>query len=307
MTKLLLKSGIVVTQDAKLGVLPKGDVLVEGGRIAAIAPVAAGRCRDDRLQRPLRAAGPGQRPHAHLADGAALGRRQLDAAGVFPPRPCRPRHGVHARGHPCRHAGRRAEPARPWRHHAGRLVPQQPDARAHRCRHRRPEGVGHPRRLLPRIAQARSQARRAALLRGPSSAPGSRAAAEGAAVRPQCAGDAGHGGARPALLDARGQRPRLRAGQGARPGRLHAPGRRRGQDAGRLGSPDAARPGRPAHQHRARQQPHRRAAESLRRSRRQLLGHAGERDGARPRPSHHRPAARAGLAARRSASTSNRR
>src|SRR5215213_4767404 len=36
--KLLLKSGIVVTQDAKLGVLPKGDVLVEGGRIAAIAP-----------------------------------------------------------------------------------------------------------------------------------------------------------------------------------------------------------------------------------------------------------------------------
>src|SRR5260370_24199780 len=38
MTKLLLKSGMVVTQDAKLGVLPPGDVLVENGRIAAIAP-----------------------------------------------------------------------------------------------------------------------------------------------------------------------------------------------------------------------------------------------------------------------------
>src|SRR5260370_105329 len=38
MTKLLLKSGIVVTQDAKLGVLPTGDVLVENRRIAAIAP-----------------------------------------------------------------------------------------------------------------------------------------------------------------------------------------------------------------------------------------------------------------------------
>jgi cytosine/adenosine deaminase-related metal-dependent hydrolase len=38
MTKLLLKSGIVVTQDPKLGVLPKGDVLVEGARIAAVAP-----------------------------------------------------------------------------------------------------------------------------------------------------------------------------------------------------------------------------------------------------------------------------
>ena len=38
MTKLLLKSGIVVTQDPKLGVLPTGDVLVEDGRIAAVAP-----------------------------------------------------------------------------------------------------------------------------------------------------------------------------------------------------------------------------------------------------------------------------
>src|SRR5258708_7381144 len=38
MTKLLLKSGIVVTQDETHGVLPTGDVLVEGDRIAAIAP-----------------------------------------------------------------------------------------------------------------------------------------------------------------------------------------------------------------------------------------------------------------------------
>ena len=38
MSKLLLKSGIVVTQDAKLGVLPKGDVLVEGDKISAIGP-----------------------------------------------------------------------------------------------------------------------------------------------------------------------------------------------------------------------------------------------------------------------------
>ena len=41
MTRLLLKSGIVVTQDAELGVLPTGDVLVENGRIAAIAPKIA--------------------------------------------------------------------------------------------------------------------------------------------------------------------------------------------------------------------------------------------------------------------------
>ena len=35
---LLLKSAIVVTQDPALGVLPRGDVLIDGDRIAAIAP-----------------------------------------------------------------------------------------------------------------------------------------------------------------------------------------------------------------------------------------------------------------------------
>ena len=35
---LLLKSGIVVTQDPALGVLPTGDVLIDGDRITAIAP-----------------------------------------------------------------------------------------------------------------------------------------------------------------------------------------------------------------------------------------------------------------------------
>jgi cytosine/adenosine deaminase-related metal-dependent hydrolase len=38
MKRVLLRSGIVVTQEPRLGVLPKGDVLVEGSRIAAIAP-----------------------------------------------------------------------------------------------------------------------------------------------------------------------------------------------------------------------------------------------------------------------------
>ncbi|MFO1080592.1 MAG: amidohydrolase family protein [Reyranellaceae bacterium] len=38
MSRLLLEGGIVVTQDRALGVLPRGDVLVEGDRIAAIAP-----------------------------------------------------------------------------------------------------------------------------------------------------------------------------------------------------------------------------------------------------------------------------
>jgi len=37
MARVLLKSGIVVTQGKVLGVLPRGDVLIDGDRIAAIA------------------------------------------------------------------------------------------------------------------------------------------------------------------------------------------------------------------------------------------------------------------------------
>jgi len=38
MTRLLLRDGIVVTQDPAIGALPRGDVLIEDDRIAAIAP-----------------------------------------------------------------------------------------------------------------------------------------------------------------------------------------------------------------------------------------------------------------------------
>jgi cytosine/adenosine deaminase-related metal-dependent hydrolase len=41
MARTLLKAGIVVTQDRTLGVLPRGDVLVDDDRIAAIAPALA--------------------------------------------------------------------------------------------------------------------------------------------------------------------------------------------------------------------------------------------------------------------------
>jgi 5-methylthioadenosine/S-adenosylhomocysteine deaminase len=41
MARLLLRSGIVVTQDPAIGVLPKGDVLIDGERIAAVAPEIA--------------------------------------------------------------------------------------------------------------------------------------------------------------------------------------------------------------------------------------------------------------------------
>ena len=36
--RILIKNGIVLTQDASLGELPRADVLVEGDRIAAVGP-----------------------------------------------------------------------------------------------------------------------------------------------------------------------------------------------------------------------------------------------------------------------------
>jgi cytosine/adenosine deaminase-related metal-dependent hydrolase len=42
MARKLLRSGIVVTQDSKLGVLPRGDVLIEGERIAAVGAALPG-------------------------------------------------------------------------------------------------------------------------------------------------------------------------------------------------------------------------------------------------------------------------
>ncbi|HEY4918979.1 MAG TPA: amidohydrolase family protein [Xanthobacteraceae bacterium] len=41
MSRMLIRGGCVVTMDARLGELPQGDVLIENGRIAAIAPKLA--------------------------------------------------------------------------------------------------------------------------------------------------------------------------------------------------------------------------------------------------------------------------
>ena len=38
MSRMLITGGCVITMDAQLGELPQGDVLIENGRIAAIAP-----------------------------------------------------------------------------------------------------------------------------------------------------------------------------------------------------------------------------------------------------------------------------
>ena len=41
MTRTLLRGGIVITSDPSLGIVWPGDVLVEDGRIASVAPSIA--------------------------------------------------------------------------------------------------------------------------------------------------------------------------------------------------------------------------------------------------------------------------
>ena len=136
MHRTLIKGGSVVTHgSARSAICAKGDVLIEDDRIAAVAPSIAG---DDAeiidASRHAGVAGPDQRPPAHLADGAARARRRLDRRRIHAGDASRPRHAVPARGHLHRQPDGRAQPDQQRRDHAGRLVSQQSDAGAHRCR-----------------------------------------------------------------------------------------------------------------------------------------------------------------------------
>ncbi len=225
MRRTLIKSAVIISMDDAIGDLNTGDVLVEGSRIVDVRPSidlgsGCGRDRDRGRQRPDRHPRPDQRAHAHLADGVARLCRELDAAGIFPPHACRARDRVPARRHLHCDPRRCAEPDQLRHHHAGRLVPQQSDARSYRCRRARPDRERHPRRLLPRLAEARAEARRAAFLRDSASAPRGRAAAGGSPRRPRRPRHARACHSRPALFDARRRHARLPPGARAQPDRI---------------------------------------------------------------------------------------
>ncbi len=66
--RTLFKGGTVVTMDPKVPNLAIGDVLVEGDRIAAVAPnLSDGRRRGHRRHRQHRHAGPDRRPSSYVA------------------------------------------------------------------------------------------------------------------------------------------------------------------------------------------------------------------------------------------------
>ena len=302
MRRTLIKSASIISMDDAIGDLSTGDVLVEGSRIVDVRPSidlgsGAGRDRDRRRYGAHRHPRPDQRAYAHLADGAARLCRELDAAGIFPPHACRARDRVPARRHLHCDPRRRAEPDQLRHHHAGRLVPQQSDARPYRRRRARADRERHPRRLLPRLAKTRAETGRAALLGDPASAPRGRAAAGRSPRRSRRPRHARACDPRSALFDARRRHARFPPGARAQADRIDASGRRSGQDARRLGEADRGRPRRHRHQYRPWQRPARRSPRQDGRSRRLLLGDARERDDPGPWLPDHRPAAQARRAA----------
>ena len=184
------------------GDLPQGDILVRGDTIEAIAPTLPA----PPMREVIDARGciiiPGLvNAHMHTWQTALRGLaanwtlleyfRKMHAglATVFTPRG--PAH---------RDAGGGAEPAQLRHHDACRLVPQQPDAGAQRCRRRRPAAIRHPRSVLSRQPQAGSEAGPGAVLGGAASARRGRAP-DGCPPGPPAAE---HPGGNPgaALLDA---------------------------------------------------------------------------------------------------------
>ena len=70
--RTLIKGGTIVSMDAKVGDLAKGDILIEGTKISAIAPnIDAARRAGDRRRRLHRGPGPGRLPPPFLGRPAA--------------------------------------------------------------------------------------------------------------------------------------------------------------------------------------------------------------------------------------------
>ena len=138
MSRTLIKNAMIVTMDAALGDLLPGDILIEDDRIAAIGRnLQAGGA--EVVDGTHRIVAPGFiNAHMHTwqaalkavaANWTLLEYFKWIHAGLatqFRPDDI----GI-------ANAVRRADPDQRRHHHAGRLVPQQPDAGAHRRRHRR--------------------------------------------------------------------------------------------------------------------------------------------------------------------------
>ena len=83
--RVLLKGGTIVSMDAKVGDLVKGDVLIEGSKISAIAPeINAADAQVIDAARHHHRAGPGRLPSAFLGRAAAPHQSEFaDACGLY--------------------------------------------------------------------------------------------------------------------------------------------------------------------------------------------------------------------------------
>ena len=223
--RTLLRGGTVITSATVGEVLPDTDLLIGAdGTIEAIGPGLDGRGRGRRRDRADRPARLRRHPPAHLAVGGPQRGLGLVAHGVPRGPAHRAQQVLPPRGHLRRQLPRRPRGARLRHHDIGRLVAQPGHPRPRRRRDRGPPGHRDAGRLRPR-RRVEAVGCTAAL---PARPPGRRRPPDPRPVllRQHRPGHHGLGPARSAVHDARGQRPRLRAGPRARPPG-HGPRRRR--------------------------------------------------------------------------------
>ena len=193
--------------------------------------------RGDRRVRQDRDAGPRQRAHAHLGDGAARHRFRMAVGRLFQARPRQSGDALQGRGQLRRQPDRRAGADRRRRHHAGRLVSQHHVAGDGRARDRRPRRQRHPRRVRARHRQADEPEGGHAVHAHPASARPPRGAAQGPARQRRRPHHARHGDPRARLEHLGGGRARHPDGARARPGVVVAHAAERGQPRARRLSP----------------------------------------------------------------------
>ena len=182
MKRVLIRCGWLVTLDPEIGDFRNGEILFSGNRIEAVGRnLGADGRRGDRRRRQDRDAGPRQRAHAHLGDGAARHRLRMAVGRLLQARPRQSGDALQGGGQLRRQPDRRAGADRRRRHHAGRLVPQHHVARHGRARGRRPRRQRHPRGVRARHRQAAGPNRRHAVHPHPASARPRRASAQGPA------------------------------------------------------------------------------------------------------------------------------
>ena len=176
--RILVKGGTVITVDPGLGDLPKGDVLVEDGKIVAIGPDLGRRgCGGHRRERPPRHAGPDRHAPPHLAVALPEHRVGLDA-GPLLHRPARDdERAVPARGHLRGQPDRHARGARLGHHDARRLVAQPEHAAAHAMRRSTPRSSRAGASCSRTAAASSTGSRRARCRTRPTTCAGSATAA----------------------------------------------------------------------------------------------------------------------------------